>query len=97
MTTTTSHRPQPSRDVAAHWTLHAKCQGSGDSLFVDGGNQKQASLFCSGCPVRVDCLAEALDNKIEWGVWGGLTERERRSLLRRRSDVISWRNALAGE
>jgi WhiB family redox-sensing transcriptional regulator len=35
-----------------------------------------------------------LDNDIEWGVWGGMTERERRSLLRRRPNVVSWRALL---
>jgi hypothetical protein len=52
---------------------------------------------CSGCPVRFECLAEALDNRIEWGVWGGMTERERRLLLRQRSDVTSWRAVLLGK
>ena len=52
--------------------------------------------MCSGCPVRFECLAEALDNRIEWGVWGGMTERERRLLLRQRSDVTSWRSILVG-
>ena len=50
-----------------------------------------------GCPVRFDCLAEALDNRIEWGVWGGMTERERRQLLRQRPDVRSWRSVLLGQ
>jgi len=43
--------------------------------------------------VRTECLAEALDNQIEWGVWGGMTERERRALLRRRPNA-SWRAVL---
>jgi WhiB family transcriptional regulator, redox-sensing transcriptional regulator len=47
--------------------------------------------------VRYECLAEALDNRIEWGVWGGMTERERRLLLRQRSDVTSWRSVLLGK
>ncbi len=42
----------------------------------------------------VQCLADALDNGIEFGVWGGMTERERRALLRRRPDVTSWRDLL---
>ena len=50
-----------------------------------------------GCPVRFDCLAEALDNRIEWGVWGGMTERERRQLLRQRPDVESWRSVLLSQ
>ena len=44
--------------------------------------------------MRAECLAEALDNRIEWGVWGGMTERERRALLRRRPNVATWRNIL---
>ena len=47
-----------------------------------------------GCPVRTECLADALDNRIEFGVWGGMTERERRALLRRRPHVTSWRRLL---
>ena len=39
-----------------------------------------------GCPVRTECLADALDNRVEFGVWGGMTERERRALLRRRPE-----------
>ena len=55
-----------------------------DALFVRGAEQNKAKQVCAGCPVRTECLAEALDNQIEWGVWGGMTERERRALLRRR-------------
>ena len=40
--------------------------------------------MCFGCAVRTECLADALDNRVEFGVWGGMTERERRALLRRR-------------
>ena len=47
-----------------------------------GAEQNKAKQLCAGCPVRTECLAEALDNQIEWGVWGGMTERERRALLR---------------
>jgi len=44
----------------------------------------------------MECLSEALDNRIEWGVWGGMTERERRLLLRQRGDVVSWSSVLVG-
>lgn len=47
-----------------------------------------------GCPVRAECLADALDNRIEFGIWGGMTERERRALLRRRPQISSWRALL---
>ncbi len=78
------------------WAAQAKCHGTGDALFVDASDQKQMRLFCDDCPVRIECLAEALDNRMEWGVWGGKTERERRLILRRRPNVKSWRQALVG-
>ena len=77
------------------WIAQAACRGSDpDSLFVQGAAQNRAKAVCMGCPVRTECLADALDNRIEYGVWGGLTERERRSLLRRRTNVTSWRSLL---
>ncbi len=79
------------------WTMRAKCRGMQDALFPEASDQKRARLVCSGCPVRFECLAEALDNRIEWGVWGGMTERERRLLLRQRSDVTSWASLLIGK
>lgn len=76
------------------WPLLAKCRGMNDALFPEGKDQKRAKTICMGCPVRAQCLAEALDNHIEWGVWGGMTERERRQLLRQRPDVKSWSSVL---
>ena len=77
------------------WTARAACKGTDpDELFVQGAAQNRAKLICRGCPVRTECLADALDNRIEFGVWGGMTERERRVLLRRRPDVVSWRELL---
>ena len=76
------------------WARAASCrQLKPDNLFVKGAEQNKAKLVCAACPVRTECLAEALDNEIEWGVWGGMTERERRALLRRRS-ASSWREVL---
>ena len=73
------------------WRINASCRDEEpDQLFVRGAEQRKAMIVCLGCPVRMECLAEALDNRIEFGVWGGMTERERRALLRRRPDVESW-------
>jgi len=77
------------------WTTSAACRASDpDALFVQGAAQNRAKAICLACPVRTECLADALDNRIEFGVWGGMTERERRALLRRRPNVTSWRNLL---
>ena len=78
----------------SEWTLHAKCRDMADALFPEGKDQKRARSVCGGCPVRSECLAEALDNRIEWGVWGGMTERERRALLRSRPDIDSGHDVL---
>ncbi len=61
-----------------------------DALFVRGAAQQQAKAVCQRCPVIAECLADALDNRTEFGVWGGMTERERRALLRRKPHVTSW-------
>ncbi|AZZ38658.1 WhiB family transcriptional regulator [Acidipropionibacterium jensenii] len=82
---------------AEEWTLLANCRGMEDALFPEGKEQRIARRICADCRVRARCLAEALDNRIEWGVWGGMTERERRRLLRERPDVSNWRAVLGAE
>ncbi|HVF03702.1 MAG TPA: WhiB family transcriptional regulator [Frankiaceae bacterium] len=77
------------------WSTRASCRTSNpDELFVQGAAQNRAKQVCLGCPVRTECLADALDNRVEFGVWGGMTERERRALLKRRPDVKSWNTLL---
>ena len=91
--------PAPRRPAAAagvaEWAVDAACRESDpDALFVQGAAQNQAKVICRSCPVRISCLADALDNRVEFGVWGGMTERERRALLRRRPNVTSWHRLL---
>lgn len=77
------------------WSVDAACRsGDPDRLFVKGSQQNVAKRICRHCGVRAECLAFALDQQMEYGVWGGLTERERRALLRRRPDVRSWHQVL---
>ena len=79
----------------SEWSRSAACRDTDpDLLFVQGAAQNRVKVICAGCSVRTECLADALDNEIEFGVWGGMTERERRALLRRRSNVSSWRELL---
>lgn len=84
-----------STDSSQDWTALSACRDADpDELFVSGAAQNRAKTVCAGCPVRTECLSDALDNRVEFGVWGGLTERERRALLRRRPNVTSWRRLL---
>ncbi|MFJ2740684.1 WhiB family transcriptional regulator [Streptomyces sp. NPDC087440] len=77
------------------WGERARCLTlDPDDLFVEGAAQNRAKAACGGCPVRTECLAHALDRRIEHGIWGGMTERERRALLRRRPLVTSWQGLL---
>lgn len=81
--------------ATVEWATRGACRTADpDALFVQGAAQNRAKAVCGNCPVRTECLADALDNRIEFGVWGGMTERERRALLRRRPNVVSWRRLL---
>jgi WhiB family redox-sensing transcriptional regulator len=74
------------------WATQGACRkAEPDALFVRGAAQQAAKKVCMGCPVIAQCLAYSLDNQTEFGVWGGMTERERRALLKRRPEVVSWR------
>ena len=86
----------PIAETVHDWTAFAACNDADpDELFVTGAAQNRAKAVCLTCPVRTECLADALDNHVEFGVWGGMTERERRALLRRRPEVTSWSQLFA--
>ncbi|MFE3324971.1 WhiB family transcriptional regulator [Streptomyces sp. NPDC059176] len=79
----------------SYWGGRAACLATDpDELFVRGAAQNSSKIVCTDCAVRTECLAHALDQRIEHGVWGGMTERQRRALLRRRPSVTSWRRLL---
>lgn len=69
------------------WQRSANCLGVDPDLFFPerGGSTREAKEVCRGCIVREDCLQYALDNSEKFGIWGGLSERERRRLRRRRN------------
>ncbi len=66
------------------WRLDAACQGEPvATFFPDPSVPATAALaICRTCPVRPQCLAYALDHHIAHGVWGGMSVRQRRALLR---------------
>lgn len=78
------------------WVTKASCRtGDPDALFVRGAEQRKAAAVCRLCPVQIECCVDALDNKVEFGVWGGLTERQRRAVLRKNPEVADWGAYLA--
>lgn len=67
------------------WMRDAKCRDMPPNFFFpnDGVGVEAAKKICAECVVREECLDYALANKIEHGVWGGTSERERRRMSRR--------------
>ncbi|MEN9750965.1 MAG: hypothetical protein RLZZ600_12 [Actinomycetota bacterium] len=67
------------------WQADALCaQTDPESFFPEkGGSTREAKKICSSCEVRGECLEYALANDERFGIWGGLSERERRKLRRR--------------
>lgn len=69
------------------WQVHARCTDVDPEIFFPerGGSSKAARAVCSGCVVRAQCLEYALNNKEQFGIWGGTSERERRRLRKERA------------
>jgi WhiB family transcriptional regulator, redox-sensing transcriptional regulator len=70
---------------AARWRELAACRGTDLEVFFPGRGESAgpARQVCAACPVRQPCLDYAITNRITHGIWGGLTERERRTLQSR--------------
>jgi WhiB family redox-sensing transcriptional regulator len=68
------------------WMADGKCRDVAPAVFFpsDGLGVQAAQRICADCPVAATCLEYALANRIDHGVWGGKSERERRRILRRR-------------
>jgi WhiB family transcriptional regulator, redox-sensing transcriptional regulator len=72
------------------WQDHANCLGVDPDLFFPerGASTREAKEVCRGCVVREDCLEFALGNGEKFGIWGGLSERERRRIRRQRAQAV---------
>ena len=84
------------------WTTKAACgalvEQDPDAMFVQGAAQRDARVVCFACPVRMDCLVESFEQGVAFGVWGGLTERERRAMLRGvEAADLDWRAYLEAD
>jgi WhiB family transcriptional regulator, redox-sensing transcriptional regulator len=69
------------------WQSKARCTEVDPEIFFPerGGSSKAARAVCAHCPVRANCLEYALNNKEQFGIWGGTSERERRRLRKERA------------
>lgn len=69
------------------WQAFANCLGVEPDLFFPerGASTTEAKAVCEGCVVKNDCLEYALANGEKFGIWGGTSERERRTIRRNRA------------
>jgi hypothetical protein len=69
-------------EVTYSWQTEASCRGVDAELFFPATEDEAmpAKAICESCPVRLACLAFALERNEKFGVWGGLTEKERARL-----------------
>ena len=67
------------------WQERALCAETDPEAFFPekGGSTREAKKICTGCEVKAECLEYALSNDERFGIWGGLSARERRRLRRR--------------
>jgi WhiB family redox-sensing transcriptional regulator len=79
-----------------NWRAAGLCGAENADLWFAVGavEHRNAKRICARCPVRGECLAYAMDGGIDYGIWGGLTERERRR-FRREAPFGNWREAVA--
>ncbi len=66
------------------WEERSACRGADVEVFfsVDEEDQREALEYCARCEVRQECLEYALTHREMYGIWGGMPESERRSLIR---------------
>ncbi len=71
-------------DEELAWMEQARCLDADPEAFFPekGGSTREAKRICSACEVREECLEYALANDERFGIWGGMSERERRRLRR---------------
>jgi WhiB family transcriptional regulator, redox-sensing transcriptional regulator len=76
--------PEPLPATTDQWQDRALCaQTDPEAFFPEkGGSTREAKKICLGCEVRNECLEYALAHDERFGIWGGLSERERRRLKR---------------
>lgn len=75
----------------AAWQADANCRGVNPEVFFPqrGEDTKFAKSICRACDVQAECLAYALNNDEHHGIWGGVSERERRVIRTRRSVIAT--------
>lgn len=66
------------------WMADAECRGSNSAPFFPGRGEdiSEARAICRRCDVQLECLAYAVNNEEKFGIWGGTSEHERRTLRR---------------
>jgi WhiB family transcriptional regulator, redox-sensing transcriptional regulator len=94
-----SKKPEPKQDnTSLEWKQRGACNGLDPAIMYpnrgDTLGSRKAKAICGGCVVRGMCLEYSMSNGEKFGIWGGMSERERR-LLRRRRALLEGASKLA--
>jgi WhiB family redox-sensing transcriptional regulator len=76
--------------MEGNWMAEGNCNNHPPAVFFpsDGVGVEIAKKICATCPVQEPCLEYALANRIDHGVWGGASERQRRRILKSRRHLV---------
>lgn len=77
------------------WQDQSSCRGADADLFFPerGASTRKAKAICNACDVQAECLEFAIQQSEKFGIWGGLSERERRKIRKERAVAARQRQA----
>lgn len=78
------------------WQDYANCRGADADLFFPerGASTRKAKAICGACEAKAECLEFAIQHSEKFGIWGGLSERERRKIRKERAVAARRRQAV---
>jgi WhiB family redox-sensing transcriptional regulator len=96
LATTDGAQPMSHISTDTSWMSRGNCADRDPSIFFpsDGVGVERAKKLCEGCPSQLPCLEYALANRVDHGVWGGASERQRRRILKARRQVLLRESSL---
>ena len=88
-------RSDVSPAMDTNWMAHGNCNNHPPAVFFpsDGVGVEIAKEICASCPVKEPCLEYAIENRVDHGVWGGASERQRRRIIKARRVAVASASA----
>ncbi len=86
-----SSKASAESELSEEWQNLARCRGRNLEIFYPqrGVRNASAKALCQDCEVKMECLEYAIAHEERFGIWGGLSERERRKIMRERRKIAT--------